>query len=833
MGGCLITPQVRVMAANPQDGTASVRFAAAFDQEVSLLASKRAESLEEKTPAYLEHITWQPKHEGALQNALAGNRLCGFDEGRLRTQGFAVKQDTGLSFGRAFLNLYQSDARILITVDAILYAWHRSFDKILMAVEEHFCLPTVKQMLDGALASLAEMEGTLAHGHWMRSFLPDARTFLEVSLALSEGAGISKKGSDPTDPQWSRGRFGIGRAPVEEPATPQEAVTGDQWSEPVKRILSQIKSQCGSAELKIFGEDLAFDFSHFKPRGHYTKTPGLGRYFTVMMWLGRVQLPIRSEQALGGALTLVESLKRAEVLVAVENLDSVLQAFVGESDSATVSQLHAAVTAVCGNHLPSEGTASVVTEVREMLMAAGIGQQEYGTGGQVSRFAESDPQQDQLDAVFCFMGQRFSLDAWAMSKVLHENVLVDGKKVNRRMSSSIDVAYSVFSNNAAAEILCERMLQTGSATKQVHQYRDGMEFTPNLEAVHQVIDKLPEEEWMKSIAASWLRALRALSETDKRRPEAMRTRAWARKTLNAQVASYANLRHDTILYIKPAGPSVCGCDTPHAYVEPQVAFWRALQRLCDVTAASLGRLRGGGLEHAFERPNLAAFLSRFRDVVTALLQISEKELAHECLNLSESTWLRQAIESRMGASGIGSMSGWYYDLFYNESALKSEVMVADIMTDYPDPVGSGSKGGVLHCGVRDADLLCLVVERAGTAASTGLPGAEVPYTIRRREVEMRGDLAFTNQHGGFRSSEDWQPVGSPTHESSGEQVPLEQSPAFFIGPVFSFYEFVTPFGQRLSDEDWGKRSPPPRPEWTDEFLGPAQAAPPRPQTALI
>mmetsp|Transcript_109853 Transcript_109853/g.218176 ORF Transcript_109853/g.218176 Transcript_109853/m.218176 type:complete len:828 (-) Transcript_109853:137-2620(-) len=815
--------------ANPQDGTASVRFAAAFDREVSLSSSVRAESLGEKTPAYLQHITWQPGHEKALQDALAGRSLCGFDEERLRTQGFAVKQHTDLSFGRAFLNLYQSDARILITVDAILYAWHRSFDKILMAVEERFCLPTVKRMLDGALASLVEMEGTLADGHWMRSSLPDARTFLEVSLALSEGAAMGQQAPDPTDPRWSRGRFGIGSLPADEPATPQEAVTGDQWSESVKRILSQIKSQSGSAKLKMFGEDIAFDFSHFKPRGHYTKTPGLSRYFAVMMWLGRVQLPIRSEQALGGVLTLVESLKRAEVLTAVENLDSVLQAFVGESDSATVGQLHAAVTAVCGDHLPSEGTASFVTEVRKILMTAGIGKQEYGTGGQVSQFAESDPRQDQLDAVFCFMGQRFSLDAWAMSKVLHENILVDGKKVNRRVASSIDVAYSVFSNDAAAEILRERMLQTGSARNQVNQYRDGLEFTPNLEAVRQVMDKLPEEEWMKSIAASWLGALRALSETDERRPEAMRTRAWARKTLNAQAASYANLRHDTILYIKPAGAGVCGCDTPHAYVEPQVAFWRALQRLCEVTAANLARLRGGGVEHAFERPNLAAFLGRFRDVVTALLQISEKELTHECLNLSESTWLRQAIESRMGASGIGSMSGWYYDLFYNESALKSEVMVADIMTDYPDPLGSGSEGGVLHCGVRDADLLCLVVERAGRAASTGLPGAAVPYTTRRREVEMRGDLAFTNQCAGFcpgKDSEDWQPVGIPTHESNGEQVPVDQSPAFFVGPVFSFYEFLTPFGQRLSDEDWEKRSPPPRPEWTNEFLGPAQAAPP-------
>ena len=36
--------------------------------------------------------------------------------------------------------------------------------------------------------------------------------------------------------------------------------------------------------------------------------------------------------------------------------------------------------------------------------------------------------------------------------------------------------------------------------------------------------------------------------TNAKYPEVMRTRAWGHKTLNTQLASWAELRHDTILY---------------------------------------------------------------------------------------------------------------------------------------------------------------------------------------------------------------------------------------------------------------------------------------------
>lgn len=38
------------------------------------------------------------------------------------------------------------------------------------------------------------------------------------------------------------------------------------------------------------GPGCAYDFSQFKPRGHYTETPELEQYFRAMIWLGRTDI---------------------------------------------------------------------------------------------------------------------------------------------------------------------------------------------------------------------------------------------------------------------------------------------------------------------------------------------------------------------------------------------------------------------------------------------------------------------------------------------------------------------------------------------------------------
>src|SRR6185436_1491987 len=59
-------------------------------------------------------------------------------------------------------------------------------------------------------------------------------------------------------------------------------------------------------------------------------------------------------------------------------------------------------------------------------------------------------------------------------------------------------------------------------------------------------------------------------------PAVARTEAWGRRVLNTQLASWAQLRHDTILYVKQSYTTGAACEFPEAYVDPYPAFYARL-----------------------------------------------------------------------------------------------------------------------------------------------------------------------------------------------------------------------------------------------------------------
>src|SRR5262249_60821981 len=77
---------------------------------------------------------------------------------------------------------------------------------------------------------------------------------------------------------------------------------------------------------------------------------------------------------------------------------------------------------------------------------------------------------------------------------------------------------------------------------------------------------------------SCLREL-SLPTTDAKYPEVMRTRGWAMKTLNTQLASWAQLRHDTVLYAKQSYTFNTLCEYPAGYVEPLPQFWARFEKM--------------------------------------------------------------------------------------------------------------------------------------------------------------------------------------------------------------------------------------------------------------
>ncbi len=190
------------------------------------------------------------------------------------------------------------------------------------------------------------------------------------------------------------------------------------------------------------------------------------------------------------------------------------------------------------------------------------------------------------------------------------------------------------------------------------------------------IDSFRQEDWLKNLYLNWLYVLKSLhGEFNQGYPTFMQTQAWQDKELNTTLASWAQLRHDTILYVKQSytmaerggmfRPPVVG------YVEPVPEFYNRLLNLTNMTLTGFRKLIP---QQQLEDLRIESGLGRFAEVLQRLLDISIKELENKSLEESDYDF----IENFGGISAglIGTIAGG--DI--GPDALKS-VMVADVHTD--------------------------------------------------------------------------------------------------------------------------------------------------------
>ena len=169
-------------------------------------------------------------------------------------------------------------------------------------------------------------------------------------------------------------------------------------------------------------------------------------------------------------------------------------------------------------------------------------------------FSPLTRQQIKLPRSFTVLGQRFVPDAWAMGQCVFDKIIWDEDgipgfydKVMRRVPSALDIAFSVLGNDQTVPDIAARIANTRRLA-----WRDGYPYQHNLAAARRVVDLQDPSVWTNNIYYYWLACLRELSAptTGPEYPDALRTRAWGMKTLNTQLASWTELRHDTVLYVK-------------------------------------------------------------------------------------------------------------------------------------------------------------------------------------------------------------------------------------------------------------------------------------------
>lgn len=536
-----------------------------------------------------------------------------------------------------------------VTTDSLLHNFHLYYDYLLKTVEEQKLSPALSTLSDALLAGAQQQLTTLTGTAWENAA---KRNVAFVS--------VGKKLLDPA--------FTV-------PATVLGQVTQE---------LAAIDAHAGNAEAIIMNMGETFvapdsplleDYSQYVPRGHYTESDALKNYFRAMMWFGRMTFRLHYDDETRSAILLTVLLQDAQRATAWKNVAEPIDFFVGRPDDVAYAQLDGLLTDVYGLKV---SLATITGDAAKFADFTRRAQQlEPPQINSIPVFQSSlQPEREEAILGFRLLGQRFTVDASIFQRLLCRDVGTNtGKKEcggavpgSRMLPKALDIPAAMGSAEALS------ILKDEGETKYLR-------YPENMTALQQYLGDLPKEQWTQNLYWGWLYGLLPFTKQKYEGfPSFMRNTAWQRKELNTYLASWTELKHDTLLYAKQAYAELGGGppepEDDRGYVEPNPLVFARLAALVKMTRQGLGQR--AMLDDASKDD-----LQKTEDLALSLKAIAEKELANEKLSDADYELIRSyggqiehfwlaVNQKKLAASGLEQTQY----LQQNPAAI-----VADVATD--------------------------------------------------------------------------------------------------------------------------------------------------------
>ncbi|MCR5130356.1 MAG: DUF3160 domain-containing protein [Prevotella sp.] len=404
---------------------------------------------------------------------------------------------------------------------------------------------------------------------------------------------------------WNRAYFTIAESLI----TGKEPQIVDKEYE--QQILDEIanitRSEDNMSEFLDY-KNAKFGYSLFRPRGHYTRNDTLGRYFRAMMWLQHVPFGTDKPAQLRNAIILANEIGCDNELRQIyDQLFEPMTFLFGKPDNLTILQVYDEIQKV---GLPLEK----LLKNKKAMAALQKTLDEMG-----EKQTRIRPKFERTSHVkINLMPQRYTPDGEVM------NEMIDAKNdpTHRAAPSGLDV-FATMKAGIAEQIL----------TGELHVQDAWSEFMPMLTKMKA---RMQEIDWQETLSNRWMLALKTLQDTtyyhrfniydenENQLPAFMRTDQWAKKNLNTALASWAELKHDAILYAKQPFAAECGAGGPPSpvvkgYVEPNINFWKR--------AVSLNiALEEFMAKYNLKTNKLISTGERISELAEFLLSVSRKEI---------------------------------------------------------------------------------------------------------------------------------------------------------------------------------------------------------------
>lgn len=654
-------------------------------------------------PASLDNVVTPPDASYLLEDADVAKALT--------ERGFVVIPGYRSLFQDAYGTALYDNHAMFVTTDAGYHFLHLAFSKVLRDTEEASMLPVLEDLVTHAVETSRD-QATELKGTELADVASRVQQLFEAAAVLL-GLDVGS----------------VGPRAEQEVALALEAAR--MTTSPITGFVA-----CDPAE----SPRGCVDYSLFEPRGHYTRSEDLERYFRAMSLLGQEGASFVAVAEDGTLKVNVPSMQFSLLLARAMETDSI------EDDWRLVYEPTAFMVGVADDYTPYE-LASVAGPNWSMADAADPAFiQRIGEGLLASRSVGVNPEAASVRV----MGARFVIDSYVLDQLAWPNV-GEGFPVEKRRVyvSPLDVA-AAFGSEYALDV------QHQAGESRYSHYDDQMS------AMRDVVASRSDEDWAATVYDAWLAALQpVLRDHGAAFPQFMRSDAWTAKDLQTALGSYTELKHDTILYGKQEFAAEGGGDwsdfPPRHWVEPEpVAF----ERMSEVAALLRNGLRDRGLlPDANDR--LLAELQTFLD---RLARIARDELAGKAITDADNDWLGE----------IGSVMErlWYQsaDVDTETGAVSDsdshDALVADIArsTSWYLEIGDGYVDTILVLVPADNGRFQVAIggvysyyEFWRPAAGGRLTDEEWWAMLQRGDApDRRSPLTLPDPEGGTRERPAWQ-----------------------------------------------------------------------------
>lgn len=525
-----------------------------------------------------------------------------------------------------------------ITTDIFLHAHHLIFSRMLQKLEHEVFAPRLAASLSDALTVL----GGAAIPGGMYDSSTVARDMLSVPLFLL-GRLDEKKLSE-------RAHVEVGRI-LKADARDRSTITGTRE-----------------------------DYTQYRPRGHYAGIPALERYFRAMNFLGNAGLALfdddgkpRLENVATAALLVLALDATGDVW---DGFDAPINFLIGTPDDGAFQAYRNAVH----KHVGSIADIGKL-ENEQVLAALAAGMQKTipdpllrdRETGNISREAEARTRLPE----FRLSGKRFTFDAYIMNQLTSPRV--GSNTAPRNLPEGTDVM-AVLGSEAANRFAARNNDVDGYAMG-LAKLRDETDL---------FLFGLADTAYVR-----WLRVLEAALKKSASKQAFYRSSSWQWKKLATVSASWAELKHDTVLYAKQSGAEMGGGGEwypgefepplPRGYVEPEPQVFKGMIAALDRLSFFLETFALETVDDDEYTQKIAAF----RALCVMAHRVAEKEVCDEALSAADYADIKSL--ARAFTSQLLLPGG--IDVAYDDLEKLRMPLVTDVATDFMDErvlhVGTG------------------------------------------------------------------------------------------------------------------------------------------------